>query len=221
LTRLHENNGRGFFTIASSVSFPQSPGGHLYRNNRPGFGNKNHWLKVQLNGQASNRSGIGAKIRVKAMIGGQEIWQLRELNGNGMSETCPGLIAHFGLGDATQPDVVRVEWPSGNAQELTDRPVDQVLTITEQVLTTPVRPSASLGGSVTLTAQLNGTWQWYHDGVALDGQTTKTLNLSTESSLDLGYQRRPDFATAQVRKRNRHRVLKAKKTGDFLRKSCM
>lgn len=27
LTRLHENNGRGFFTFASSVSFPQSPGG--------------------------------------------------------------------------------------------------------------------------------------------------------------------------------------------------
>jgi enediyne biosynthesis protein E4 len=159
---------------------------HLYRNNLAATGNANHWLKVKLNGQAANRSGIGAKIRVKATIGGREIWQLRELTGNGYSQTCPGLIAHFGLGDATQADIIRVEWPSSNVQELAGRPVDQVLTVTEQVMITPVRPSSSLGGSVTLTAQLNGTWQWYHDGEALDGQTAKTLTLSNIQATDAG-----------------------------------
>jgi hypothetical protein len=159
---------------------------HLYRNNLAATGNGNHWLKVKLNGQASNRSGIGAKIRVKATIGGREIWQVRELTGNGCSQTCPGLIAHFGLGDATQADIVRVEWPSGNVQELTDVTADQLRTITEQVRITPVRPSASLGGSVALTSQLNGTWQWYHDGVALHGQTAKTLTLSNIQAPDAG-----------------------------------
>jgi hypothetical protein len=157
---------------------------HLYRSNRAATGNPNHWLKVKLTGEAANRSGIGARIRVKATINGQEVWQLRELTGNGFSQTCPGLVAHFGLGDATQADVVRVEWPSGNLQELTNVPADQLRSISEQVLITPVRPSSSLGGSVTLTAQLNGTWQWYHDGVAFDGQTAKTLTLSNIQATD-------------------------------------
>jgi hypothetical protein len=171
-----------FITCGNGTPLPN----HLYRNNSAAIGNSNHWLKVKLNGQAANRSGIGAKIRVKATIGGQEIWQVREISGNSGYQGGYGLMAHFGLGDATQADIVRVEWPSGNVQELTDVTADQLRTITEQVRITPVRPSASLGGSVTLTAQLNGTWQWYHDGVALDGQTAKTLTLSNIQATDAG-----------------------------------
>jgi enediyne biosynthesis protein E4 len=171
-------------TADGSTRYPRV--NHLYRNNSLANGNPNHWLKVKLNGQASNRSGIGAKVRVKATIGGQEIWQLRELTGNGYSQTCPGLIAHFGLGDATQAGIVRVEWPSGNVQELTNVAPDQSLTVSEQVRITPVRPSSSLGGSVTLTAQLNGTWQWYHDGVAVDGEAARTLTLSNIQATDAG-----------------------------------
>src|SRR6266498_4047104 len=44
----------------------------LYRNN----GNSNQWLKVKLVGTVSNRSAIGAKVRVQAKIGGEEMWQL-------------------------------------------------------------------------------------------------------------------------------------------------
>ena len=40
-------------------------------------------------------------------------------------------LAHFGLGDATQADLVRIEWPSGIVQELTNVPAKQVLTVTE------------------------------------------------------------------------------------------
>ncbi len=160
----------------------------LFRNKLRQAGNANHWLKVKLNGQASNRSGIGARIRVKATIAGREIWQIREITGDSHSQTCPGLVAHFGLGDATQADVVHIEWPSGNVQELTERAVDQVLTITEQVLIAPARPWSSLGGSVTLTSSRTGAtaWQWYHDGVALDGKTTKTLTLSNIQATHAG-----------------------------------
>jgi hypothetical protein len=168
---------------------PQRPN-HLYQNNSPAVGNTNHWLKVKLNGQASNRSGIGAKIRVKATIAGRDLWQMREMTGNGYSQTCPGLVAHFGLGDAAKADIVRVEWPSGNVPELTDVTAGQagqaLLTITEQVFITPVRPSSSLGGSVTLTSQRAGTWQWYHDGVALDGQNGRTLALSSITTNNTG-----------------------------------
>jgi enediyne biosynthesis protein E4 len=171
-----------FITCGNGTALPN----HLYRNNSLSAGNANHWLKVKLIGQAANRSGIGAKIRVKATIGGQEIWQVREISGNSGYQGGYGLMAHFGLGDATMAGIVRVEWPSGNVQELTDVPADHLRSITEQVLITPVRPSSSLGGSVTLTAQLNGTWQWYHDGVALDGKTAKTLTLSNIQAADAG-----------------------------------
>jgi hypothetical protein len=160
----------------------------LFQNNGRAIGNTHHWLKAKLVGQAANRSGIGAKVRVKATIAGKEVWQVREITGNGWSAGGPGLLAHFGLGDAAKADVVRVEWPSGNVQELTDVTPDQPLTVTEQVFITPVRPSSSLGGSVTLTSQRGGAtaWQWYHDGVALDGETGRTLALSNITAADAG-----------------------------------
>ena len=49
----------------------------LYRNN----GNLNSWLKLKLIGTVSNRSAIGAKVRVKATIGGKTFWQMREFSG--------------------------------------------------------------------------------------------------------------------------------------------
>ena len=39
--------------------------------------------------------------------------------------------AHFGMGDATNVDVLRVEWTSGIVQELTDVAINQYLTVTE------------------------------------------------------------------------------------------
>lgn len=153
----------------------------LYHND----GNTNHWLKVKLSGQASNRSGVGAKIRVTSRIGGQVFEQTRQISACGYGAG-HGLIAHFGLGDATVAEKVRIEWPSGNVQELASQPVDRILTVTEQVLITPVRPTASLGGSITLTSQRSGTRQWYHDGVLLEGQTGQSLNLSNIQVADGG-----------------------------------
>jgi hypothetical protein len=83
-----------------------------------------------LVGRLSNRSAIGAKVRVKARIGGREFWQLREISvGNGF--TGSPLLAHFGLGDATNVDLVRIEWPSGVVQTLTNLLTRQYLTVVE------------------------------------------------------------------------------------------
>ncbi len=83
----------------------------LYHNN----GNSNHWIMIKLVGTASNRSAIGAKVRVKATIGGKTVWQTREIAGGNRAQN--DIRAHFGLGDATSVDLVRIEWPSGNVQE--------------------------------------------------------------------------------------------------------
>ena len=98
----------------------------LYRNN----GNGNSWVKIKLVGTLSNRSGIGTKVRVQARIGGRTFWQMREIN-TGYGAGVGPLEAHFGLGDATNIDAVRIEWPSGIVQTMTNVSPRQFLTIVE------------------------------------------------------------------------------------------
>src|SRR5439155_1168679 len=86
---------------------------YLYHHNQ---GNSNAWIMFKLVGTVSNRSPIGAKVRVKATIRGKTYWQMREVtNGDGFAGN--SLNPHFGLGDATNVDIVRIEWPSGAVQE--------------------------------------------------------------------------------------------------------
>src|SRR5262249_21685973 len=87
-------------------------------------------LELKLIGTAANRSAIGAKVRVYATIGGKTFWQMREINGGG-GYNCEPLVAHFGLGDATNVDTVPIQWPSGTVQELNNIAPRQILTITE------------------------------------------------------------------------------------------
>ena len=90
----------------------------LYLNER---GNCNSWKCFKLEGVRSNASAIGAKIRVKATIYGQEVWQTREISSQtgGGSSSQSTIRAYFGLGDATTIDSVVIDWPSGFEQTLT------------------------------------------------------------------------------------------------------
>jgi hypothetical protein len=101
----------------------------LYHN----LGNTNHWIKFKLVGTASNRDALGTKVRVKATIRGQVAWQMRELALNG-SYAQNDLRPNFGLGDATNADLVRIEWPSGTIEQFSDLPAGQMVTIVEPSL---------------------------------------------------------------------------------------
>jgi hypothetical protein len=118
----------------------------LYQNQ----GNGNHWLKFRLVGTHSNRSALGAKVRVRATIGGRDVRQMRSLSASLYTED--GGRAHFGLGDATQADMVRIEWPSGVVQELTGVAADRFLTVTEP---TPIRLAITRSGEA-LHLELRG-----------------------------------------------------------------
>lgn len=137
-------NNDGFLDLFASRG--DGRGNYLYRNN----GNSNHWLTVRLVGTASNRAAIGAKVRVQAMLAGVTRWQLRQISGGSSIYGHNDLWANFGLGDATNINRVRIEWPSGTVQELADVAVNQILTVTE-----PPRLSASAtNGGIQLV--LNG-----------------------------------------------------------------
>ncbi len=125
----YDNDGFLDLYIACGDGSPQR--NLFYRNNGPGNGNTNRWLKVKLTGQASNRMGIGAKIKVLATIGGQGVSQMRTITGQHSWIGDNGLLAHFGLGDATQVMTLRIEWPSGIVQELQNVAADQFLTVVE------------------------------------------------------------------------------------------
>ena len=94
-------------------------------------GNSNHWLVVKCEGRISNRSAIGAKVRVLAKIGGREFWQMREIASNGGYMSATTLEAYFGLGDAAQIEAMRIEWPAGIVQEFGSMDANQFLNIQE------------------------------------------------------------------------------------------
>jgi hypothetical protein len=85
------------------------------------------WLLVKLVGVRSNRSGIGARVRVTA--GGQT--QMREIKSGGSYLSQSDLRAHFGLGTRDRIDSLEVRWPSGHTQTLKDVAPSRILTIRE------------------------------------------------------------------------------------------
>lgn len=104
----------------------------LYRNS----GAAGNWLKLKLVGQLSNRSAIGAKIFATATINGVQQTLLRQVSGEAGFHG-QNLELHFGLGAAPTVTAVRVEWPSGTFQTISNVGANQRLTITETVSTSP------------------------------------------------------------------------------------
>ena len=137
----------------------------LYHNN----GNSNAWLKVQLVGTVANRSAIGAKVRVHATIGGKSFWQLREITTGGGRWVQP-LVAHFGLGNATNVDTMRIEWPSGTVQEFQNVAPKQILTITE-----PPRLNAAMRNSVPQFSLHGGRGLQYNIQTSADLTSWSTI----------------------------------------------
>ncbi|MGE5458547.1 MAG: CRTAC1 family protein [Methanococcaceae archaeon] len=118
-------NNDGFLDLFTANCL--GTGNLLYKNN----GNKNNWIFINCEGSVSNRSAIGARVKIKANIFGKSYWQVREINGNmgfrGLSE----IRAHFGLGDAVKVDSLIIEWPSKKRTIMTNLQVNQVHFIKE------------------------------------------------------------------------------------------
>lgn len=86
-----------------------------------------HWVLLRLIGTRSNRSAIGA--RVKLVAGGHE--QSGEVRSGGSYLSQSDLRLHFGLGAATNINRIEIAWPSGRQQVLQNQTCDRVLTIEE------------------------------------------------------------------------------------------
>jgi hypothetical protein len=88
---------------------------------------ENKWIAFELEGSASNRSAIGAQVRV--FWNGQE--QVQEVAGGSGFCAQNQRRLHFGLGASPRLEKVSVRWPSGKIQTLTDAQLGQLNKIKE------------------------------------------------------------------------------------------
>jgi enediyne biosynthesis protein E4 len=86
-----------------------------------------HWLALRLIGTHSNRSAIGARVRVVA--GGRTL--VEEVRGGGSYYSQNDLRVHVGLGTAAAVERVEVRWPNGLEEEWRGVGVDRILVLTE------------------------------------------------------------------------------------------
>lgn len=86
------------------------------------------WIGFRLRGKRSNRSGIGARLRIEGC--GKIQGDTMRNGGSYISQNDPRI--HFGLGSCSRVDRVTVNWPSGVVQVIKDLNANQYLTIEEQ-----------------------------------------------------------------------------------------
>jgi len=75
---------------------------------------ENRWIEFELEGRESNRSAIGAQVKV--MWNGQQ--QVQEVSGGSGFCAQNQRRLHFGLGKTTGIDRVEIRWPSGKTQTI-------------------------------------------------------------------------------------------------------
>jgi len=97
---------------------------YLFRNDG---GNRNNWLRVRAVGSRSNRSGLGAVVRITSASGRQ--WQTVHSGSSYASQS--ELALTFGLGRDPRVSKIDVEWPSGRTQTFTDLAPNRSIVIDE------------------------------------------------------------------------------------------
>ncbi len=121
----------------------------LYRNDTQ---NGNHWVNLLLKGVISNRCGVGAKVRAKAFINGNPVWQMREVSTQNTFNGMNSLNVEFGFADATVIDSIIIEWPSGMKDLHVAIPVDQYYDAVEN---SPLLVGISAQSSLSVNEQLS------------------------------------------------------------------
>jgi enediyne biosynthesis protein E4 len=92
----------------------------------------NNSIKVRTIGTKSNRSGIGARVRCVAKTDGKIARELIDevRSGSGYISQSD-LRVHFGLGKATQVDLLEIRWPSGHIDTLKNIPANRTIYVKE------------------------------------------------------------------------------------------
>ena len=92
----------------------------IYQNNSTG----NNYIRVALSTNKKTCT-IGSKIQIKT----GDLYQNREILGARGFQSTSEMIAHFGIGSSPTVDQLKVTWPDGKIQTLTNIKANQLLTL--------------------------------------------------------------------------------------------
>ncbi|GAB3905125.1 VCBS repeat-containing protein [Larkinella knui] len=109
----------------------------IYRN-ETNTRSKNHYLRVKLEGSGANRFGLGTQLTLSRK--GQQQY-LEQMPSRGYQSTVSPIL-HFGLGTDATIDTLRIVWPTGKQQVLTNVKADQLLVVSEKEAKTTPGPSS-------------------------------------------------------------------------------
>ena len=98
-------------------------------------GTRNNWIQIQVVGKQSNRSGIGARLK---LVTGTHV-QYREVQSGGSYLSFHDLRAHFGVGKAEQIELLEIRWPTGQIDRATQLPVNRQFLAVEGSKIVPIR----------------------------------------------------------------------------------
>ncbi len=166
--------------------------------------NGNNWVMFSLEGMISNKSAIGTKVKVKATIGGNPVWQFREVSAQNSFNGHNSLRVHFGLGNATIIDSVEIIWPSGQTKILTSSSTNTVHSIVEDIPSEYLRTNFkadNIKGELPFSVQFSdltifdpntpaNSWQWDFDN---DG----TID-ATDQNPSFTYQQTGDYSVKLI-----------------------
>lgn len=91
--------------------------------------NTNNWLKLSLQGIASNSYGIGARVEIYGDWGKQ----IRDVRSGDGFKYMSSLNVHFGIGQATAINQVVIRWPSGIVDTYNNVSGNQTLAVVEGI----------------------------------------------------------------------------------------
>ena len=158
-SRYYNNNGNGTFTRMDSLEVVTLSGGNYgatagdYDNNgtldlfvtgstnskglfKNELVNGNKWINIKCIGSGpvnnlSNAAAIGTRIKAKATINGNAVWQQREVSSQNSFNSMNMLNVHMGFGNATVIDSLIIIWPRGLKEVYTNVGLDQFYNATE------------------------------------------------------------------------------------------
>ncbi len=109
-------NNDGWLDVILANTFDESQSNSLFKNT----GSGNNWIKIKCVGNPSNGSAVGAKVKVRATLNGNEVWQTRQIEAASGYCSQNSYTNHFGLGDATIVSEIQIQWPSGAVETFND-----------------------------------------------------------------------------------------------------
>lgn len=121
----YDNNGWLDVILANNENESQT--NSVFKNTGTG----NNWIKIKCLGTNSNKSAIGAIVKMTSLMNGNSVTQTRKVEASSGYASQNSLTTHFGLGNAAEVQQVQIKWPSGLIENFSGLNLNSIHNLTE------------------------------------------------------------------------------------------